>query len=183
MTYLTKPNLPPSNVLNEPIEIILNVFPSLVAWDEIGHPRLTIGDNGTHTCRSVTREEWQDMCIDSIQCSQHIRRTVVFLKPVRHFADGHRNLEVRRSDFGGLNLLRQLCRIQGPIVQRFRAELQNPGDELGFRIGFQRLEEIVTTGLPDVWIVPAEPYQCVYSEAVLPSGVDNIIADRMSSTE
>jgi len=107
----------------------------------------------------------------------------MFLKPVRHLTDGHWDLEVRQSNFGSLDLFRQLCRIQGPIVQRFRAELQDAGDELGFRIGFQRVEEVVTTGLPDVWIVPAEPYKCMYSKPVLPSGLDNIIADQTSGTE
>ena len=123
------------------------------------------------------------MGIDNIKLSEHIRCTVVFLKPVRHFADSHWDLEVCQSNFCSLNLVRQLCRIQGPIVQRFRAELQDAGDELGFRIGFQRLEEVITTSLPDIWIVPAEPYKRVDSEAILPSGLDNIVADRMSSTE
>ena len=30
VTYLAKPNFPPSNALDEPIEIILDVLPSLI---------------------------------------------------------------------------------------------------------------------------------------------------------
>jgi hypothetical protein len=36
VAYLAKPNLPPSNTLNEPIEIILNVLPGLVTWNRNG---------------------------------------------------------------------------------------------------------------------------------------------------
>ena len=33
VAYLAKPNLPPSNPLNEPREITLDVLPSLVTWN------------------------------------------------------------------------------------------------------------------------------------------------------
>ena len=36
MAYLAEPNLPPSDALNEPVEIILDVLPSLVTWDGNG---------------------------------------------------------------------------------------------------------------------------------------------------
>ena len=123
------------------------------------------------------------MRIDNVDCSQHIRRPVVLLKSVRHFADRYWDLQVRQLCFGSLDLSRQLCGVQGRIVQRFRTKLQDASDELGFRIRLQRLEEVVATSLPNVWIVPAEPYKRMDSEAVLPSGLNNIIAARVSSTE
>ena len=59
------------------------------------------------------------MRIDNIDCGQYIRRSIMFLKPVRHFADRHRDLQARQLGFGSYDLLRQLCGVQGPVVQRF----------------------------------------------------------------
>jgi len=47
----------------------------------------------------------------------------------------------------------------------------------------QRFEKVVATSLPDIRIVPAEPYERMDPEAVFPSSLDDIIADRMSETE
>ena len=38
VAHLAKPNFPPSDALNEPVEIILDVLPSLVTWEGNGLP-------------------------------------------------------------------------------------------------------------------------------------------------
>ena len=43
VAYLAKPNLPPPSALNEPIKVLPNVLPSLVAWNRICYPRVAVG--------------------------------------------------------------------------------------------------------------------------------------------
>jgi len=114
--YLTEPNFPPANTLNEPIKILLDVLPGLVTWNMMGLFSASSWVNSTITCRRISHEERQDMCIDNVDCSQHVRRTVVFLKSVHHFADGYWDLEARQCGFGSPDLFHQLRRVQGPIV-------------------------------------------------------------------
>ena len=116
VAYLTKPDLPPSSALNEPIEVLLNVLPGLVAWNI--RALLSVSDcvSSTLTCGGIAREEREDMRIDNINCGQYLCCTVMFLEPIRHLADSHWDLEVRQRSFSSLDLLRQLRGVQGPIV-------------------------------------------------------------------
>ena len=69
-------------------------------------------------CRCIACEERQNMRIDNIDCSQHVRRSITHLKSVRHFADSHWDLQVLQLGFGSYDLFRQLLRVQGMIEQR-----------------------------------------------------------------
>lgn len=119
VAYLAEPNFPPTDALNEPIKIILNILPSLITWN--GMVLFSAGRwaNSTLTRRCIARKERENVCVDNVDRSQHIRRTIMYLKPVRHFADRHRDLQTRQRSFGSNDLFRQLCGVQGPIVQRF----------------------------------------------------------------
>ena len=115
LKYLAEPNLPPSGTLDEPTEVIQNIAPSLITCNVVGlfSPSNSIARK--LACGCIACKKWQDMGIDNVDRGQYIRGAIVFLISVRHFADGDRDFEVYQSGFSKFDLLRQLCRIQGPV--------------------------------------------------------------------
>ncbi len=139
------------------------------------------------------------MGVDGINGVQHGLRVllvVLHLVPVRHVADRDRDAQVRELLLRGKHLLSELAGTDGAVEEWLRTELNDTRDELGLWVGVERLEQAVASVLPLSasletelpWRVRdrtytaarrrgAHPDEGVYAQSVVPSGVDDVVAE------
>ena len=72
------------------------------------------------------------------------------LVSICHLTHSHRDLEVSQPLLGLPNIASQVVGSDGPVIQRLRAILDDPDDELGPGVGLKDAEKSFTTRLVDV---------------------------------
>jgi len=77
------------------------------------------------------------MHVNAINSVQHILSTAVMCIAVCKFANSDRNSERLEGSLGGRDLCSELCVGEDGIEERFRAELDDAGNEFSFGIGFE----------------------------------------------
>lgn len=135
------------------------------------------------------------MSVDEVDSVKDILGTAALLITVRELGNSHGDPDTSELRLGRFDLSSELRVGEHIVKERLRTELDTASNELGLGVGVEGRDQRVTARLPLVAAIETElgitmsnanrieinlayPDQRVYTNASLPSSVDDVIATR-----